>query len=146
MGDLRRELRKLEDPRAWSKELGAVHRTLGKQAAEWARAEAIRNGGAQRHFAKAIRGYGSVQAARIGINNPNAFPTFWGAKQAWTGWNIQSEGRRPNQPEWVGSSWDVAVRGQGPYALNDAVADHLDDVQRIYAESIDDLMRRAFPD
>lgn len=143
LDELRRELRKLEEPRAWSKELGAVHRVIGRKAAGWAQAEAGRMGGVQKHFATAIRGYGTVQAARIAVARPEANAAFWGAKQR-TGWNAGNQ--TPNQPAWVGNSWQAGVRGQGPYAMNDALADHIDDVIDEYGDGIDRLTRRAFPD
>lgn len=142
---LRKELRKLEDPRTWSKALAAVHREVAQDVAAEARSNASSMGGAFRHFAPAIRGYGSVQAARVGLRDPNSYATFWGAKQQWTGWNVQSEGRRPNHPDWVGNSWDVAVRGQGPYALNDAAADRSEQSIQTLSEGIDAILRDAFP-
>lgn len=144
LNELRRELRRLENPREWSKALAKIHREVAKEVASTARSFAQANGGSQKHFAAAIRGYGSVQAARIGIANPDAFAAFWGAKQDHTGWNAGNEGR-PNQPEWVGNSFDVGVKGQGPYALNDAVADRIEwAVDTIWAE-VDALTQRAFP-
>lgn len=145
LDELRRELRRLENPREWAKALGRIHRSVALEVAKTARSYAQSNGGSQKHFAAAIRGYGSVQAARVGIARPEAFAAFWGAKQSHTGWNTGNEGR-PNQPEWVGNAWDVGVKGQGPYALNDAVADRIDwAVDTIWAE-VDSLTRAAFPD
>lgn len=129
----------------WSRELAKVHRTLAKQAAEWSRSEANAMGGVQKHFSDAIRGYGSAAAARIGIAKPEAYAAFWGAKQNRTGWN--RGGSVPNiKDDWVGNAWDVARAGQGPYAINDALAEHMDDIVRLYGDAIDDLASRAFPD
>lgn len=140
--ELRRELRRLDDPRGWTKQLTAVNRGLGRQGAQWAQGAAGGMGGVQAHFAGSIRGYGNASGARIGVAG-KANAAFWGAKQR-TGWNARNQ--TANQPEWVGAGWEVAVAGQGPYAINSALAAHVDDIVDLYAEGIDDLTRRAFPD
>jgi len=62
-----------------------------------------------------------------------------------TGWN--EGGARPNiKPEWVGNAWDVAVVGQGPYAINSTLATNRDYIVERYGRSFDELARRAFPD
>lgn len=139
----RKELRQLEDPKPWTRELGNVNREVAKQGAEWARAAATAMGGPQKHFAGAIRGYGSAASARIAVKDQDAYAAFWGAKQR-TGWNAGN--KTPNQPEWVGSSWDAAVHGQGPYAINDALATRIRQLEALYINGIDDITRRAFPD
>ena len=139
----RKELRQLEDPKPWTRELGKVNREVAKQGAEWARAAATAMGGPQKHFAGAIRGYGSAASARIAVKDQDAYAAFWGAKQR-TGWNAGN--KTPNQPEWVGNSWDAAVHGQGPYAINDALATRLRQLEALYINGIDDITRRAFPD
>lgn len=145
--ELRRELKKLEEPREWSKALGRIHREVAKAVAETARGYATQMGGSQKHFAAAIRGYGSAPAARLAIADPKAFGAFWGAKQRWTGWNARNGDQgRPNQPEWVGNTFPVGVRGQGPYAVNDAIADRLPWIEEHFADQIDDLLKQAFPD
>ena len=139
--ELRRELRKLDNPRSWTRELATVHREVARDVAGWARSEAASLGGPARHFADAVRGYGSAPAARVGLSsagkgqrNYGARGAFWGSKQF------------ARFEPWVGNTYEVGVRGEGPYALNDAIADHLDDVIETYSEGIDRLMRRAFPD
>lgn len=144
LDDLRRELRRLEDPKGWTKKLSGLQRTIAREAAGWARSEAAGMGGPFAHFANAIRGYGTVSGARIGIGNGNANATFWGAKKR-TGWNA-GNGGKAQHPSWVGASWDVGVHGQGPYAINQAIANHLPDIIDRYSEGIDDITRRAFPD
>jgi hypothetical protein len=139
----RRELKTLENSREWTKELGALNRVIAKDAAADARAAAEAMGGVQKHFAAAIKGYGAAAAARIRIADERANAAFWGAKQR-TGWNAGNQA--PNQPEWVGNSWDVAVRGQGPYAINDSVADNADKYAAQYGDGFLYIARRAFPD
>jgi hypothetical protein len=139
----RKELRTLDDPKPWTRELGQVNRELAKKGAEWAQAAAVAMGGPQKHFAAAIKGYGSAASARIGIRDERAFGAFWGAKQR-TGWNAGNQ--TPNQPEWVGNSWDAAVHGQGPYAINEALATRIRQLEALYINGIEDITRRAFPD
>lgn len=139
----RKELKTLENPRQWTTELGRLNRTIARQAADDAQAEARAMGGPQRHFADAIKGYGSAAAARIRIADERANAAFWGAKQR-TGWNAGN--RTANQPDWVGASWDVAVRGQGPIAINDAIADKADEYAAAYADGFIEISGRAFPD
>ena len=144
--ELRRELRRLEEPREWTKALARIHREVAKATAETARSYATSMGGSQKHFARAIRGYGSAPGARIAIADDRAFAAFWGAKQRWTGWNARNgDAGRPNQPEWVGNAWPIGERGYGPYAVNDAIADRLPWIEETYANEVDDLMKRAFP-
>ena len=97
-------------------------------------------GGPQRHFAKAIRARGGVAGARLTIGDTNAYAAFWGAKQR-TGWNAGNS--TPNLPEWVGNSWKVGGPG-GPYAINPAIRNHMDDILKAYREGIDALMDEAF--
>lgn len=139
----RKELKTLENPRQWTTELGRLNRTIAKEAAAESRSAAQAMGGPQRHFAAAIKGYGSAAAARVRIADENAYAAFWGAKQR-TGWNAGNQ--TPNQPEWVGASWDVAVRGQGPYAINDTIAENADRYADMYGDGLMDIARRAFPD
>lgn len=152
LAEFRRELRKLSEPRAWSKELAGLHRDLAKDMAAKAQAEARGMGGIQRHFADAIRGYGTAPAARLGITAGRkgerywgAYAAFWGVKDNRTGWN--NDGSKPNiKAEWVGNSWDVAVIGQGPYAINSTLATHQRYIVEKYGHAFDALARRAFPD
>ncbi len=79
------------------------------------------------------------------VRDSAANAAFWGAKQDHTGWNAGNRGQ-PNQPEWVGNSWDVGVKGQGPYALNEAIATHLDSYLEEMWDGIDRVVAQAFPD
>lgn len=142
LADLRRELKLLNAGKKWTQELAKLSRKVSRSAVMWSRAEAAGMGGPQAHFARNIRGAGGAAGARITIDN-QANAAFWGAKKR-TGWN--EGGATPNQPDWVGSSWQVGVAGQGPYAINAAIAAHMDDLIDMYAEGIDDITSRAFPD
>lgn len=145
LAEFRRYLRTLDDPRAWSRRLGAVNRQLAKDAVGWARAEARSMGGPQRHFANRIAARGGVTGARITINKSEANAAFWGAMQR-SGWYVHPRynGSRGQQhPDWVGNTWDVAAHGQGPYAINPALADHLPEITEAYLGAFDHLAREA---
>lgn len=132
----RADLRKMENGKRWVRELGAEQRVIAKRVAGEARFEAMSMGGTQKHFADAIKGRGGATGAYVSISNEFANAAFWGSKNRWTGWNLRSEGRRPNQPSWVGNTWGVGVRGTGPYAINDTIADLLPWIQQQYLEGI----------
>lgn len=141
--EFRKELRQLADGKTWAKELGTVQRTLAKKVAGWAKSDASGMGGPAGHFASSIKGAGGAAGAKITVA-PKANAAFWGAKRR-TGWNAGNNGR-PQHPRWVGAGWDVGVAGQGPYAINSAIAAHMDEIEREYWSGVDDLTSRAFPD
>lgn len=99
----------------------------------------------QGHFSGSIYGTGSASKASIAVRQ-EANAAFWGARKR-TGWYAAPKyaGGPPQHPEWVGNSWDVGQLGQGPYAINPAIYHELDNIDRAYLQSIDDLARRAFP-
>lgn len=149
LGDFTRDLRALGPE--WPKALRAVHKDIANKGRDWARAKALGMGGVQAKAARAIGGTATAREARVSVSSgartPYANAAFWGAKRR-TGWYAAeryatSAGRQ--HPPWVGNSWDAAVRGQGPYAINAALADHVDEILDYYSAAIDDLTRRAFP-
>lgn len=142
LAELRKELKLLNAGKKWTQELAKLSRKVSRSAVMWSRGEAAGMGGVWAHFARNIRGAGGATGARITIDAV-ANAAFWGAKQR-TGWN--KGGATPNQPDWVGASWQVGVAGQGPYAINQAIADHMDEIIEMYGEGIDDITSRAFPD
>lgn len=142
---------------AWAKELNSVNKAVAQKAAADARAEAEGKGGVYAKAAAAIKPMGPyATSARVGIS-PNASTamanaTFWGAlaRSGWNaGWrNGTKTARRnldgkPQHPRWVGSAWDVAVTGQGPHALNDALARNVDHYLHTYYDALVDLAERA---
>lgn len=139
LAELRKELKLLNAGKTWTKELSKLSRKVSRSVVMWSRGEAT---GMQAHFARNIRGAGGAAGARITIDRV-ANAAFWGAKQR-TGWNAGNG--TANQPDWVGASWQVGVAGQGPYAINQAIADHMDEIIEMYGEGIDDITSRAFPD
>lgn len=139
---LRRQLREAEDPKAWGRELGRANRTAAQRVAGWARSTAASMGGPYRHFAGSISGRATQTAARIQIE-PTANATFWGAKKR-TGWNARNQRSRQQHPDWIGAGWGVGVTGQGPYAINDAIARRHTEIDAMYRRVIDEILAGAF--
>lgn len=147
--DFRRELRRVDA--GFPKELRRVQKTIADDVADRARSIASGMGGVQAKAAGAIKGYATATQASVGIaggkSAPYASVAFWGALKR-TGWygHIHSPGGRRQHPVWVGNSWEPGVSGQGPYAINDAVADKLTDIDDSYLDMIEQLAASAFPD
>lgn len=55
-------------------------------------------------------------------------------------------GGKPQFPKWVGNTWEAGVKGQGPYAINPAVADSRPFIERAYVNAMAQTARRAFPE
>lgn len=130
----------------WPKELSKVHKKIATAAAKDSQATAQGLGGVQAKAASKIKGSGTLTGASItvsGIGNV----AFWGAIKR-TGWYAAPKyAKSPRQhPEWVGANWDVAVSGEGPYAINPTLAAHMDEYLDDFGEGIDELAARAFPE
>lgn len=137
----------------WAKELKDAHKEVGERGAEWARWTAAGSGTRQQQAAMAaIKGSGRETEARIFISSAKrtafAAAAFWGAKKR-SGWfaasKYASSAAKQFSP-WVGDSWSVAVAGEGPYAINPALAEHMDDILEFFELVIDRVTAKAFPD
>lgn len=135
----------------WPRMLSKVHRTIAKKATEKAVGQARGMGGIQARAAGALKGSGTQQAATIKVDAKGstrfANVAFWGAKRR-TGWyaGINSPNGRRQHPTWVGASWEPGVAGQGPYAINDAIAAYGDELLQDWRDGLDELTKKAFPD
>ena len=70
---------------------------------------------------------------------------MWGTKGR-TGWFAAPRYRTGrNNPPWIGDNWTVATKGQGPRGINDALADHIDDLRDEVAVEVDRIAAKAFP-
>ena len=148
--EFRAELRRLQDDKEFTKELRQVNKKVADIAADAARGIASGMGGIQSANASAIRGQATQTQARIGVRrssrNPAANAAFWGAKRR-SGWYARSRYRAspaPQFPQWVGNMWDVGVAGQGPYAINDAIANNMDQLLDAFRDGIETLAGKAF--
>lgn len=143
--EFRQQLKQAENPRRWTTELGRSQRDIAKKVAGWSQFAASGMGGPQGHFAGAIKGRGGATGAYIQIADEEANMAFWGGKKR-TGWYTRyrfKDSPRAQHPAWVGNSWDVGVAGQGPYAINDTIAERLDDIQQMYGEAVDRIWGEA---
>ena len=78
------------------------------------------------------------QGLILGIRDPKlSAAAFWGAKKR-TGWYADPRYRKSKRqhPIWVGNSWQAGAKGQGPYALNDAIADNRDRIFELFSDAV----------
>ncbi len=131
----------------WPRALTEVHQQIGRRGAALARGRASTP--LQAKAQGTIKGRGTQSAATISVSGMGGLGNvaFWGAKKK-TGWYAKPQfADGPAQhPPWVGNSWEVAVHGQGPYAINAALADDLPDIMKQYENMIDNLTAKAFPE
>lgn len=134
----------------WDKEIRKAHAPASNVAAKAARG-AMRSGG--RQLARAARGVRSAPTrsqARLAVKPTAAVPyvlvATWGSLRR-TGFYAQGKyaGATRQHPAWVGNSWQVATRGQGPYGINDGLAGGVDEIRAAYEKAVMDLLNRAFP-
>lgn len=144
--ELRRGLRAIKpDAPEWARAFTAINKRAGDTIA--ADAGSRLRGRRGSRAARNIKGAASSTGVRLRIGNtasaPFALATVWGAR-GHTGWYARaryknSTGRQ--HPPWVGSSWEVGGSG-GPYGVNPAIHDRIDDVMRDWADAVEDLMAR----
>lgn len=138
------EIRGLRDFRA---ELRSLDRGLGrdlrvglKSAAELVAAEARRRataeGGVLAKSAESIKAQAVQSAAKISwgsARQPFALGAVMGAKQY------------PQFGPWVGNTWQIGQAGEGPRAVNDAIASREDELIEAVGDVVERLAARAFP-
>lgn len=140
----------------WDAELARAHKETAERGAEWARFEAAGSGGKwgrQRAVAiDSIKPKSSAKAAQIAVYSsgraPFALAAYWGAKRhaGWYGAAKYRQSAGKQFAPWVGSDWAVAVAGEGPYAINDALAKHLKDIDEFFLSSVDRATSNVYPD
>lgn len=148
----------------WRRELRKAYRPIGTFAAVRARPE-MRASGDRRVAvaAKSLRSAPTPSAAVISAGSrevPFAVAALMGMHRGTrTGWNLNTysgpgvvtgvralgERSRPQHLDWVGNSWTVATRGQGPRGLNDALADNVGEIGDMFIEAAWAVIVRAFP-
>lgn len=136
----------------WPAAMSLAHQKIASRGAAYARAQARGMGGVQAKSASAIGERHSERDARVAVLpskylDPMANVAFWGAKRH-TGWyaRLRYSNSTPQHPKWVGASWEPMVAGQGPYAINEALAYRKEELLDEYFEAIDGIAQRAFPD
>ena len=120
------------------KEFGQAQRELGRLLVIDAKGKARASSTSRRHFAGKITMRSTRQGLILGIRDPKlSAAAFWGAKKR-TGWYADPRYRKSKRqhPIWVGNSWQAGVKGQGPYALNDAIADNRDRIFELFSDAV----------
>lgn len=151
LSEFRKELKALG--KEWPKQLTKVHKEVAKLATDAARSAAAGGTRQQRAAATGLRARATVAGATVGVNagarTPFANVAFWGMKGR-SGWyaNEAHKGTpgKPQGPPWIGNTWQVGVAGQGPYAINAAIAKVAPQLLEELGKGVDELTRRAFPD
>jgi hypothetical protein len=144
--DFRRELKSASA--AFPKEMRKAQKGMADDVATRAQGIASGMGGEAAKAAGQIKGYATQTQASVGFPSGGvAGAAFWGTLRR-TGWYAAARyaGSTRQHPRWIGNSWEPGVAGQGPRAINDALADYLPNMEARYLDMIDDLTRRAFPD
>lgn len=113
--------------------LNKAYRSVSEVIASMSRSKAQSGTKLQAKMAGAIKPASTVvkgptiRVAKTGRNQA-AFAAFWGQKRR-SGWFAARkfdayDGQHQKLPEWVGISWDVGKKGQGPYAINETIAEN----------------------
>jgi len=137
----------------WPKELRKAHLAVAKIAERESRRVAINRGGLTAKAAPAISGRATGTEARLEFRRRQtgnlAFTNvaFFGARQrsGWYAWERYSKSTKRQHEPWIGNAWKVAVHGQGPYAVNDALANSEAELYAEFVAAIRRLAREAFP-
>lgn len=128
--EFRRELNRAGD--GWGRALRSVNKSIADGVA--AKARGMTETAQQARAAGAIVGAAESRAAKIAIRNspPFAQGAFFGALQY------------AQFPRWVGNSWEVGGAG-GPYAVNPAIRDSMQDIIDAYGDAFEAAAAGAFP-
>lgn len=132
----------------WPKALREVLGIIAEEGRDQSRRRAKGMGGVQSKAAGAIGKRATNKGASVTVATGSALGgvAFFGAKRH-AGWYSRARysNSTPQFDPWVGSSWEVAVAGEGPYAINDALAAYLPYLDQHFQEMIDELASAAFP-
>lgn len=157
--------------RRLGKERAKSHRQVADLVVRQSHAKAAGMGGQVAHFASAIRPRATTKTARVAVvatskRNAGALAAIWGTKKEHTGWmagwvgpgkgksgpsyiNPRKAAGYANSPRntlpWVGSNWQVGEKGEGPRAINEAIADSQNRIDDLYLRGNEAAWRRAFP-
>ena len=129
--DFRRDLNRAGD--GWGRVVRGTNRKIADYVA--GKARGMTETRQQAAAAGAIRGSATTAAAKVAITRNPVFAqgAFFGALQF------------PQFPAWVGNSWEPGGAG-GPYAVNPAIRDALDDIVDAYGDAFEHIAAIAFVD
>lgn len=120
-----------------AKAVAAANRKTGRHVRDWTRDAARSGTDQQRKMAGGIGTRASKSDVRLTVKNtkgaPGATSAFYGQKGKF-GWYGKPQYRDspPQGPQWVGNSWTVAVKGQGPHVINDVLAEREPEISDLY--------------
>lgn len=134
LADFQRELRALD--RKLGSELRKSLKDAAEIVAEAARRKAQGLGGVIAKAGPSIKAQAEQRAAKVSFGSAK-FPFAGGAFMG----SIAYSQFRP----WVGNTWRVGERGEGPYAINEAIADKEDELVEAVDDNLGRLAGRAFP-
>jgi hypothetical protein len=149
--EIRRTFKAIKpDSPEWSRELGQAYKQAGMLIVARAQARALgmspETAGAARAIKASTVGAAGGAGLRINVSAggrvPYALVGIFGAKKR-TGWYAAkrySGSPRQHLP-WVGANWQVGG-DDGPYALNPAIGESMDEAMRMLAEALEALMGR----
>jgi hypothetical protein len=144
--EFKRELRAVDNEAP--KSMRKAHRRIASYVQGKARSNAGAAGGVYAKARNQIRGNSSATEASIGVREKTVGSVaFWGAKKR-TGWYkaARYEESTRQHPEWVGNTWDVGDRLQGPYVINYTIHEELDEIVDRFGAEMDELFSQAFND
>lgn len=141
---------RVEGLREFQRELRNVDRTLGrdlraalKRAAEIAAADAR----SRARSAGGVLGKAEVVASIKAQAEQRAAKISWGAAAApMAAGAIMGAVQYAQFEPWVGAAWTPGVAGEGPRAINDAIASTRPRIEEAILDELDRLASRAFPD
>ncbi len=141
--EFRRAIKEVD--RELGRELRQVHLKIAELV--HGRAQAATRGA---HAKKALKPKATQSAAMVAIksNRGDELAVFFGAKRR-SGWyaarRYRSSSGRQFKP-WVGNQWDPGESAGKPYFIGDAINASIDEVIELYADGIEDISRKAFPE
>lgn len=132
----------------WPRVMQRAYKAISTREAHVAQGISSGLGGVHAKAAGNIKGYATQTQASVGVTSGIGRAAEWGMKRH-SGWYAAaryrgSSGRQ--HPIWVGSSWEPGVAGQGPHAINAAIAADDQVILEDFKAVIDDLTKQAFPD
>lgn len=122
------------------------NRAVSAQVVAWVKSAAAGGTPLEQLGAADVAPSATSSTARVSIRKGPGRPAFWGTRKR-KGWYAAPRyaGSPPQFPEWVGNSWIAGKRGEGPYVINDVLADRVEEIEALYAEAYEKALGSAFP-
>lgn len=171
--EMHRALQILSLDREWRKEIRKTYGFAARVAANAGRKEMRGSGDRQLvAAARGVKAGSSNRAGYVRVvgrvptssgKDMSVLAPVWGTKRPtgwYAGWTRDRRGqkvfsgrkqrgyaaaarRNPNNPPWVGNSWTVGERGQGPRGINDGIHAEMDAIVSTHTDAVMKLVDRA---